>query len=50
MQTDEYKEEEFNHLFTQKINLENFEIAKVIGWGSYAKIYLVKKYNENDEV
>jgi len=43
---EDFKEEEFNHLITNEIKLENFEVLKVIGRGSFAKIYLVKKHLE----
>lgn len=43
---EDFKEEEFKHLITDDIKLENFEILKVIGRGSFAKIYLVKKHIE----
>jgi len=33
-------------LFTKKLNFDNFEVVKVIGRGSYAKVYLIKKYHE----
>jgi serine/threonine protein kinase len=41
---EDFKEEEFKHLITDDIKLENFEILKVIGRGAFAKIYLVKKH------
>lgn len=39
----DFQEEEFKHLITDKFQLENFEILKVIGRGAFAKVYLVKK-------
>jgi len=42
------KEENLEHLFTTKLNFDNFEVVKVIGRGSYAKVYLIKKYHENN--
>lgn len=44
---EDFKEDNYTHLFTSNINLDNFEVVKVIGRGSYAKVYLVKKYFEN---
>jgi serine/threonine protein kinase len=44
---EDFKEENYTHLFTSNINLDNFEVVKVIGRGSYAKVYLVKKFFEN---
>jgi hypothetical protein len=43
---EDFKEEEFKHLITDQVKLENFEILKVIGRGAFAKIYLVKKHIE----
>ena len=44
---DDINEEEYPHLFSSGINIDDFEVKKVIGRGTYAKIYLVKKYLEN---
>jgi serine/threonine protein kinase len=30
-------------LYSSEINFDNFEVIKVIGRGSYAKVYLIKK-------
>lgn len=32
----------FGHLFSQGVNMENFKLIRVIGRGSFAKVYLVK--------
>ena len=40
--------EDLKHLFTSDISLENFEIIKVIGRGSFAKVYLVKKHDKEN--
>lgn len=45
---EDFKEESYSHLYTSNINLENFEVVQVIGRGSYAKVYLIKKYHESD--
>ena len=44
---DDFNNKKLTHLYTTDIKLENFEVVKVIGRGSFAKIYLVKKF-END--
>ncbi len=43
---EDFKEESYTHLFTTNINLDNFEVMQVIGRGSYAKVYLIKKYHD----
>lgn len=40
--------ETYEHLFSSGLNLEQFEVLKVIGKGSFAKVYLIKKHIEND--
>ena len=46
---EDFKEGSYEHLFSSDIKLENFELVNVIGRGSYAKIYLVKKYFDDSE-
>lgn len=39
-------------LYSAEINFDNFDVVKVIGRGSYAKVYLIKKWlveSENPE-
>ncbi|TNV87193.1 hypothetical protein FGO68_gene10851 [Halteria grandinella] len=36
------REPSIDHLFSSTVNLENFQLIKVIGRGSFAKVYLVK--------
>ncbi len=46
----DYENGEFQHLYTTNINFDNFEIIKVIGRGSYAKVYLIKKVTDEGKV
>ena len=50
LMSEDFQEEDYTHLFSNDIELDNFEIDKVIGRGSYAKIYLVKKYSATGDV
>ncbi|CDW82120.1 protein kinase 2 [Stylonychia lemnae] len=45
---EENKEDNLQHLFSKRLNFDNFEVIKVIGRGSYAKVYLIKKYHETN--
>ena len=43
---------EIQKLYSAEINFDNFDVVKVIGRGSYAKVYLIKKWlveSENPE-
>ena len=32
-------------LYSTKVNLDAFDVAKVIGRGAFSKVYLIHKYN-----
>lgn len=39
----ELKHKNHEHLYSTDIDLANFEVIKVIGRGSYAKVYLIQQ-------
>jgi len=43
---EDFQDKSFSHLFSSEVNIENFEVIKVIGRGSFAKVYLVKMHDE----
>jgi|JI9StandDraft_2_1071091.scaffolds.fasta_scaffold908597_1 p70 ribosomal S6 kinase len=35
-------------LYSKAVNLEEFHILKVIGWGTFGKVYMVKQKETNE--
>ena len=46
---EEFNYEHLQHLFSSDIQLEKFEIIKVIGRGAFSKVYLVKKHDKETQ-
>jgi serine/threonine protein kinase len=45
----DFEKSEISHPYTKEVNLEHFEVIKVIGRGSFAKVYLVMKVDGNGQ-
>lgn len=37
-----------NKLYSKAVNIEDFKILKVIGWGTFGKVYMVKKVDTEE--
>ena len=44
---EDFSMDQYEHLFTTDVNMDDFEIIKVIGRGSFGKIYLVQKLDKS---